>query len=55
MNGSNVNTILIVVILVLLVGAGVWWYETYGPGHAQPAQQQNGLNINVGSSNDSSQ
>lgn len=46
-NSSNVNTILIVVILLILVGGGVWWYKTYGPG-MEPAEENNGLEINVG-------
>lgn len=46
-NGNGVNTILLVVILVLLVGGGVWWYRTYGPGKGA-AEQNNGLNIQVG-------
>jgi hypothetical protein len=42
---SSVNTVLLVVVLVLLVGAGVWWYQTYGPG----APEQTGIQLNLGS------
>ncbi len=38
------NTILLVVILLILVAAGVYWYTTYGPGAAEP-EQQNGLDF----------
>ena len=52
-NNSGVNTILLVVILLILVGGGVWWYETYGPG-AQPAKQQtSGVQINLGTTQNS--
>ena len=50
-NNSGVNTILLVVILVVIVGGGIWWYTAYGPGAKQPAQQTNGLQINVGDTN----
>ncbi len=29
MKKGNTNTIILVVILVVLVGFGVWWYKTY--------------------------
>lgn len=44
-NTSNVNTIILIAILVLLVAGGTWWYQTYGPG----APQEEGLEINIGS------
>jgi len=44
-NTSPINTILLIVVLVLLVGSGIWWYQTYGPG----AQKTDGLQINIGS------
>ena len=47
-NGSNVNTILLVVVLLLLVGGGIWWYMAYGPGKAAPAQDNGGIDINIG-------
>lgn len=45
-NNSGVNTILIVIILVVLVGLGVWWVVTT----KSPAPESNpntGGNINV--------
>ena len=45
MNSSNVNTILIVAVLVILVGGGVWWYQTYGPG---APKDNNGVQLNLG-------
>ena len=47
MNNSGVNTILIVIVLLILVGGGIWWYTSYGPG--APAEEPNGLEINIGS------
>lgn len=42
----NTNTLLLVAVLVLLVGGGVWWYQSYGPG--MPAEENGGLEVNVG-------
>ena len=42
---SALNTLLIVIVLVLIVGFGVWWYKTYAS-PAEPTPQQ-GLQINV--------
>ena len=46
-NGSSVNTILLVVILVALVGGGVYWYTTYGPGMMPEETNEAGLEINL--------
>lgn len=35
-NTGNVNTILLVVLVVIVVGAGIWWYMAYGPGAPEP-------------------
>ena len=45
----NTNTLLLVAVLVLLVGGGVWWYQSYGPG----MQEADGgsLEVNVGTEN----
>lgn len=45
MNTSPVNTILIVIVLALIVGGGVWWYQTYGPG---APEDTSGVQINIG-------
>lgn len=45
-NNSGVNTILIVVVLVLIVGFGVWYFMN---GMDTPAEEpEAGLEINIG-------
>ncbi len=53
-SNSAVNTILLVVVLVLIVGGGIWWYKTYGPG-APKDDTGDGLQINLGGSNNKQQ
>jgi hypothetical protein len=46
-NNSGVNTILIVVILVLIVGFGVWYFK--GNMMGAPAEEPDaGLEVNIG-------
>ncbi len=53
-NGGNVNTILLVVVIIILVGGVVFWYNAYGPG-APKQQDTNGLQINLGQTNNAPQ
>ena len=52
-NGSSMNTILLIVVLIILVGGAIWWYTNYGA-TPQP-EQQNGLQINVGQTQEPAQ
>ena len=45
-NGDSANTVLIVIILLILVGFGVWWFTMRGAVTA-PAQENPGINIDV--------
>jgi hypothetical protein len=46
-NNSGVNTVLIVVILVILVGALVWFFTKQSPAPAPAAEQDAGFEIDV--------
>ena len=43
-NNSGVNTILLVVILVAIVGFGIWYFQG---GMNESAEEEAGLNVNV--------
>ena len=45
MNGSGINTILIIAILIVLIGGGIWWYMSYGPGAID--QETGSVEINL--------
>lgn len=44
---SGVNTILIVVLLVLVVGFGVWYFTGGFGGNTAPAEDEAQFNLNV--------
>ena len=46
-NNSGVNTILIVVILVAIVGFGVWYFSGGFGGNAAPEDDNAEFNINM--------
>lgn len=48
-SGSNMNTVLLIIVLILIVGGGIWWYSNYGA--QKDTDQQNGLQVNLGSTN----
>ncbi len=49
-NKGNTNTIILVAILVVLVGFGVWWYKTYqSVAPTEPTTtDEGGIDINIG-------
>lgn len=45
-NASGTNTVLIVIVLLIIVGFGVWWFTTRGP--AVPADSNpDTLNVDI--------
>jgi len=46
-NNSGVNTMLIVLVLVVLVGLGVWWVVSTRGSVPQTNTNDDGININV--------
>lgn len=44
---SGINTLLLLVVIVLLLIGGAWWYANYVT-NPQPAPQQQGVQVNLG-------
>lgn len=44
---SGTNTVLLVIILVVLVGFGVWWMSTRGVGQAGDQSDSKGADLNI--------
>ncbi len=44
---DSANTVLIVIILLILVGFGVWWFTMRGGVVTTPVQESPGINIDV--------
>lgn len=44
---DSANTVLIVIILLILVAFGVWWFTMRGGAVTAPTQENPGINVDV--------